>query len=86
MIVGEWSISPATAQEWSAEFNPNAADAKAWYTKWWAAQVRAYEKQDGWTFWSWKSDLGDWRWSYSAAVEAGVIPRDPGQAYNIGGC
>ena len=46
----------------------------------------AYEKQEGWIFWAWKAELGDYRWSYSEAVEAGIIPKNPSQAYNEGAC
>lgn len=84
LVVGEWSLSPADSAQDSPEFDKDAN--KDWYKKWWAAQVMAYEKQDGWVFWSWKTNLGDYRWDYQAAVGAGVIPKDPGQAYNIGAC
>ncbi|MCJ1483362.1 hypothetical protein MMC06_003529 [Schaereria dolodes] len=83
-IVGEWSLSVADDVQWSAEFDPTAN--VAWYKQWWAAQVMAYEKQEGWIFWSWKTELGDYRWGYKDAVAAGVIPTDPGQAYNLGAC
>lgn len=66
LIVGEWTLSPATSVQASAEFD--VTDNAAWYGLWWAAQVMAYEKQEGWIFWSWKADhiggLDDWRWSY----------------------
>ncbi|KAJ3302551.1 ribosomal protein S5 [Kappamyces sp. JEL0829] len=44
VIVGEWSLSPA--DEDNAEFSITKPDAVAWYRKWWAAQVIAYEKQN----------------------------------------
>jgi len=72
VVVGEWSLS--TADENGAEFNVNRPDAKAWYRRWWSAQTYAYEKQNGWIFWTWKVQNGDWRWGYSNAVDAGVIP------------
>lgn len=86
LIVGEWSLSPADAVEHTAEFDPNIDVNKDFYKKWWAAQVMAYEKGLGWVFWSWRADLGDYRWSYKDAVSAGVIPNDPSQAYIIGAC
>ena len=46
----------------------------------------AYEKQDGWVFWSWKTDLDDYRWDYQKAVKAGVIPTDPADVYGYGAC
>ena len=76
VVVGEWSLS--TADENNSEFDINRSDAKAWYRKWWSAQTYAYEKQNGWIYWSWKvQNIGgrmDWRWGYSNAVDAGVIP------------
>ena len=62
-IVGEFSLSPRTDLQDNGDFAPTQANA-AWYTKWFEAQVQAYEKQDGWIFWSWKAELDDWRWSY----------------------
>jgi len=81
LIVGEWSL--ATKDD---AWNPHDPANKAFYKKWWAAQVIAYEKQAGWIFWSWKTELlvnynGQWlpdyRWGYKQAVEAGIIPKDP---------
>lgn len=46
----------------------------------------AYEKQLGWIFWTWKSQLRDLRWSYQEAVAAGVIPKDLDGVYNLGVC
>ena len=65
-IVGEWSLSVADDVQWSAEFDPTAN--VAWYKQWWAAQVMAYEKQEGWIFWSWKTELGDYRWGYKGTM------------------
>ena len=49
--------------------------------------MSSYEKGAGWVFWSWKTELGgDWRWSYKAAVEAGVVPKNPDQAGTLAGC
>lgn len=87
IIVGEWSLAVDSNQEWNAGWDPTKEENKAFYTQWWAAQVQAYEKGLGWAFWSWKTQLGgDWRWSYSAAVDAGVIPKDPGQAAALAKC
>lgn len=76
VVVGEWSLS--TADENNSEFDINRSDAKAWYRRWWSAQTYAYEKQNGWIYWSWKvQNIGgrmDWRWGYVNAVDAGVIP------------
>lgn len=86
VIVGEWSISVSDAVESSSAWEPWSGNNNAFYKKWWAAQVIAYEKQAGWIFWSWKAELGDYRWSYKDAVAAGVIPTDPNQAYKMGVC
>ena len=51
LIVGEWSISPATSAQSNSQFEISDSNNKAFYTKWWAAQVMTYEKQFGWIFW-----------------------------------
>jgi hypothetical protein len=87
VIIGEWSLAVDSSQEWSDMWNPTTKENQKWYTRWWAAQAIAYEKQMGWVFWSWKTQLGDdWRWSYSAAVDIGVIPKDPTKAADLAGC
>ncbi|KAH7118847.1 putative glucan endo-1,6-beta-glucosidase B [Dendryphion nanum] len=86
LMVGEWSISVKTELEWNSDFDPNVAANKIFYRQWWAAQVTAYEKQLGWAFWSWKTQLNDYRWGYKQAVEAGVIPKNPGEAAELAGC
>ncbi|KAL4796619.1 glycoside hydrolase superfamily [Aspergillus venezuelensis] len=83
-IVGEWSLSPPDDVEASADWEPNGNP--DFYSKWFAAQVIAYEKQAGWVFWSWKAELGDYRWSYKDAVDAGVIPKDLDSVYNNSPC
>ncbi|KAK7402806.1 hypothetical protein QQX98_011434 [Neonectria punicea] len=77
-IVGEWSLVVPDNVESTDAWSP--ASQKDFYSKWFAAQIHAYEASTlGWVFWSWKTDLGDdYRWSYKAAVEAGVIPTDLG--------
>ena len=62
LIVGEWSLSPPDKVQGNSEWDPSSN--VDFYKKWWAAQVKAYEKTEGWFFWSWKSQLGDYRWSY----------------------
>lgn len=67
-IVGEWSLSvPDNVEkndDWSADNN------KDFYTKWFAAQVHAYETSaQGWVFWTWKANLGDYRWSYKGKLK-----------------
>jgi hypothetical protein len=61
-IVGEFSLSVPDSVQWTSDWNPNTQ--QAFYKKWFAAQAIAYEKQSGWVFWTWKSQLGDYRWSY----------------------
>ncbi|KAF6224636.1 hypothetical protein HO173_012979 [Letharia columbiana] len=89
-VVGEFSLSVADDLEWnSSEFAPPDSHV-GWYAKWFAAQIQAYEKQDGWIFWSWKVDYiagrNDWRWSYQAAVTAGAIPQNLKDAVNSNPC
>jgi len=83
-IVSEWSLSVPDDVQDTAGWDPSTN--QAFYAKWFAAQVIAYEKQDGWLFWSWKSELGDYRWSYQDAVAAGVIPKDLDSVYDLGVC
>ena len=72
-IVGEWSISVPDSVQWSSGWLPSVE--QAFYTKFFAAQVTQYEADtNGWIYWTWKSTLGDYRWSYVDAVAAGVIP------------
>ena len=76
-IVGEFSLSAPTddSRHWSTEWNPSTN--QKWYLDWFKAQTRSYEKTTlGWIFWSWKAELGDPRWSYRDALDAGIIPRD----------
>lgn len=61
-IVGEWSLSVPDDVEHNDEWNPDKN--QDFYKRWFAAQVTAYERQQGWVFWTWKSQLGDLRWSY----------------------
>ncbi len=76
LIIGEWSLAVKQSVEWTSDFSSLNKKNHEWYRQWWAAQVRAYEKQKGWVFWSWKAEMGaDWRWSYKGAVEAGIIPK-----------
>jgi aryl-phospho-beta-D-glucosidase BglC (GH1 family) len=87
IMIGEWSLAVDDNQEKNPDWTPDNEANKAFYTQWWAAQVQTFEKGLGWAFWSWKTQLGnDWRWSYSAAVEAGVIPKDPSQAAQLARC
>lgn len=65
LIVGEWSLSPPDESQWDPQWEPSSN--VEFYQKWWAAQVIAYEKTAGWFFWSWKAQLGDYRWSYQGA-------------------
>lgn len=85
LVIGEWSLS--TADEQSAVFqNTEGTGNYGFYQKWFKAQAVAYEKQAGWIFWSWKAELGDWRWSFRDAVLAGIIPRDLDGIYEGGVC
>lgn len=60
---------------------------QSFYKNWFAAQIMSYEAHtNGWIFWTWKTQLGDYRWDYSAAVAAGVIPKDLDSVYDLGAC
>jgi len=77
-VVGEWSLSVKDANQFDSQFWP-IANNLAFYRNWFNAQVRAYEKQDGWIFWSWKtSGLNDPRWDYQSRFSACVcVMEDP---------
>ncbi|KAI1857584.1 uncharacterized protein JN550_013153 [Neoarthrinium moseri] len=76
-FVTEFSLSPPDDVQSSDSWAPDKQ--KDFYGDWFAAQVHGSEKStSGWTFWSWKTDLGDYRWGYKDAVAAGVIPKDLG--------
>jgi hypothetical protein len=76
LIVGEWSLSVPDNMQDSAEFSTTGSGAIQFFQYWFIAQQQMYERSaQGWIFWSWKTSLGDWRWDYSAAVAAGVIPK-----------
>lgn len=84
-IIGEWSLSVPDEIQWSDGWHPDSQ--KDFYRKWFAAQIHSYEtKAEGWVFWTWKTQLGDYRWGYKDAVEAGVIPEDLNSALNSGVC
>ncbi|KAL3424066.1 endo-beta-1,6-glucanase [Phlyctema vagabunda] len=86
-IVGEFSISPPDNVQWTSAWEPSSAANKAFYKKWFAAQVMSYESHtNGWVFWTWKAQLGDYRWSYQDAVAAGVIPTRLDDVYSSGAC
>jgi hypothetical protein len=74
-IVGEFSLSVPDDVQWTSAWDPSMQ--QAFYSQWFAAQVTKYEQDtSGWIFWAWKSQLGDYRWSYQDAVAAGVIPEN----------
>ena len=77
VIVGEWSMTVQNGQD--SQFWP-ISDNLDFYQKWFNAQVRAYEKQDGWVFWSWKTNLGDPRWDYQGMY---VLKRERGTADEV---
>lgn len=62
-VVGEFSLSVPDDVQWTSGWDPSTQ--QAFYKKWFAAQVTSYETNTlGWVFWTWKSQLGDYRWSY----------------------
>jgi hypothetical protein len=89
LIVGEWSLGtpnpPNQVEIWPVSSNLD------FYKKWWAAQVLAYERQQGWVFWAWKVEEVGWqannpKWGYKNAVQAGIIPKDPTAAARMSPC
>jgi len=90
VITGEWSLSVADSAEWNSEFALDRADAVEWYRKWWTVQFLGYEKIDGWVYWTWKvnwiAGRNDWRWGYKQGVGAGVISKNPLDAYSWNAC
>lgn len=84
-IVGEFSISPPDNVQSTSDWATTDANLD-FYRKWFAAQTKGYEKADGWVFWTWKAQLGDYRWSYKDAVAAGVIPANLNDIYNVDVC
>ncbi|KAJ5418597.1 uncharacterized protein N7487_002147 [Penicillium crustosum] len=83
-IVGEWSLSVADETGWDSDWNP--ASNTDFYKRWFAAQATTYEKRLGWIFWTWKAELGDYRWSYKDAVTAGVIPTNLNSVFDLKVC
>ncbi|KAM0536069.1 hypothetical protein ACHAPP_003264 [Verticillium nonalfalfae] len=82
-IIGEWSLSVPDDVQWSDGWHPESQ--KDFYRKWFAAQIHSYEtRAEGWVFWTWKTQLGDYRWGYKDAVAAGVIPENIDEALNSG--
>ena len=83
-VVGEFSLAVphnATGPMWD-----RFAQHK-FYAKWFAAQITSYEKDSlGWFFWTWKTQLQDYRWSYPEAVKAGIIPLDLDSVYELNAC
>jgi len=62
-VVGEFSLSVPDSVQWSSGWDPSTQ--QSFYSQWFAAQVLNYEQDtNGWIFWTWKSQLGDYRWSY----------------------
>ena len=95
ILVGEWSIGVKDEHESAPEFaigsdSDNPAEAVAWYTSFWAAQVTTFEQSGGWIFWSykcnWINGKDEWRWCYQSAVRAGVIPEDASAAVGLSPC
>jgi hypothetical protein len=85
VVVGEWSLSVNSTLKNTDEFRYQGQE--TWYRAYWAAQAQAFERSDGWIFWSWKCDgTEDWRWCYKSAVKAGVIPEDASMAKKLSPC
>ena len=83
-VVGEFSLAvppQASGDDWDPDTQ------QTFYAKWFAAQVTSYENHTlGWIFWTWKTQIQDYRWSYQQAVEAGVVPEDLDTVYDLDAC
>lgn len=78
-IVGEWSLAVPDDVESTSDWNPDSNT--DFYGQWFAAQVHSYEQVQGWVFWTWKAQLGDYRWSYQGEF---VLSLDIG--FKLGCC
>ena len=66
-IVGEFSLSPPSNVQDDPDWSTTTQT--AFYKQWFAAQVTNFESTtNGWIFWSWKAQLGDYRWSYQGTL------------------
>ena len=77
VITAEWSLGVpgdiGSQGEWEVESDNNLE----FYSNWFLAQAQSFEKQQGWVYWSWKTEQGnDFRWSFQTAIDRGVIPKD----------
>ena len=63
-IVGEFSMGVPGQAAWSSGWSPKNPSNTDFYKRWFAALISEYEKVNGWIFWAWKAELGDYRWSY----------------------
>lgn len=72
------SISLALGDSAPQDFDPNSDGAKQFYKDFWTAQAASADKGIGYTFWSYKTQTGDFRWDWSLAVKEGIIPSNVG--------
>ncbi|KDQ12586.1 glycoside hydrolase family 5 protein [Botryobasidium botryosum FD-172 SS1] len=56
--------------------NGFSTDYKNFLRKFWEAQVTAFEKGQGWIYWTWKAEQAD-DWSYQNGLAGGWIPKNP---------
>lgn len=67
LLIGEWSLSMPFNQD------VNELEKECYYRAFAATQLIAYEKTDGWFFWSYKTENRP-NWSFRDAVEMGWFP------------
>lgn len=60
-MIAEEALHSKVNDNQNSEFTTDASDAVSWYTKFFKAQAYAYEKTDGWIFWTWTTQLNDYR-------------------------
>lgn len=77
VITGEWSLGVPGEIGSEGDWEVDSENNIDFYADWFLAQTAAFEKQQGWVYWSWKAEQGeDFRWSYQKGVERGVVPTD----------
>lgn len=75
VMFGEFSL--ALSNE-NGQFSISCSGGKEFYQQYIASEISTFEKGLGWTFWTYKTET-DFAWSYSKAVQQGIIPADATQ-------
>ncbi|KAH8924689.1 glycoside hydrolase family 5 protein [Atractiella rhizophila] len=75
VMAGEFSL--ALINE-NGDFSLDSDGGLEFYQQYAASEVSTFEKSWGWTWWTWKTET-DFAWSYTKAVDAGILPSDASQ-------